>query len=184
MHCFLKTNKYCPIKKLSCRGPDHTPPYTLYIIYGTFSSSLWPHAYIKDYTQIYYIRSYTTRLSRKTMGCTIFRQERVRDPDSLQHIPAHDRCHEPRLIMMSWEHTWTHSNIFSETALPSPLSLAVPLHHHFFYGNDLTICFSATKVLQFSEKTACNTSKKRICISIIYIFDIFRRGRLSENLLG
>lgn len=159
MHCFLKTNKYCPIKKLSCRGPDHTPPYTLYIIYGTFSSSLWPHAYIKDYTQIYYIRSYTTRLSRKTMGCTIFRQERVRDPDSLQHIPAHDRCHEPRLIMMSWEHTWTHSNIFSETALPSPLSLAVPLHHHFFYGNDLTICFSATKVLQFSEKTACNTSK-------------------------
>ena len=81
-------------------------------------------------------------------------------PRQLRHMLAHDRCHEPRFFMMSWEHTWTHSNIFSETALPSPLSLAVPLHHHFFYGNDLTICFSATKVLQFSEKTACNTSKK------------------------
>lgn len=72
-------------------------------------------------------------------------------------------------------YTFHSFNIFSETALPRPP--AVPQHHHSQAVMPWQyLALALQRYYIFLKNRPIIHQKPRICISIIYIFDIFRRG--------
>ena len=82
-------------------------------------------------------------------------------------------------------YTFHSFNIFSETALPRPP--AVPQHHHSQAVMPWQyLALALQRYYIFLKNRPIIHQKPRICISIIYIFDIFRRGgilRLKNGIM-